>query len=247
MKRIFKIQHIMLFFLGLIIFTACNKDDYYEDGGLAQAKYDGSILQYLETNPVMFDSVVQVIKLAGLEETFQNEEFTFFAPSDRNIRTLITNRLNPTLFADGLDTIKTLDEIEPSIWRKHLLKYMFKGKNLLQDYPQIDFNLKGTYPGQNYISYSGYVSNIGVVFNDVIQTDDAGNEISRLKYRGYRQIWLSYIHDYTAPDVYISCPISTSDIQPNNGVIHVINYTKSWFGLTPNSNDFVEDVKQSQR
>jgi len=246
MKRIFKTQNIILFFFGVLFFSACSKDEYYEDGGLAEAKFDGSILQYLETKPVMFDTIAQIIKLAGLEETFQNEEFTFFAPSDRNIKTLITNSLNPSLFFVGLDTIKTLDEIEPAIWRKHLQRYMFKGKNLLKDYPQVDFNLKGTYPGQNYISFSGNVSNIGVVFNDIVQMN--GNvEVARLKYKGYRQIYLSYIPDFTEPDSYTENPISTSDIQPNNGVIHVINYTKSWFGLDPGSSDFINDVIQSQR
>ena len=79
MKNILKINHLILSLFCFLFMTSCSKDDYYQDGGIAQAEFDGSILAYLETKPVLFDSIVQVIKLAGLEETFQQEEFTFFA------------------------------------------------------------------------------------------------------------------------------------------------------------------------
>ncbi len=250
MKNIFKSNYLALFLFGILILSACNKDDYYEDGGLAVAKYDGSIIQYLETKPVLFDSIVEIIKLAGLEETFQNEEFTFFAPADPDIKQLIGSLdkggLNYRLFNESLDTIKQLSDIDSIIWKKHLYKYMFKGKNTLADYPQIDFDLLGTYPGQNYVSFSGNVSNIGVVYNDIVQKDHE-TEISRLKYQGYRQLYLSYIPDFTNPDAYINYPVSTSDIQPTNGVIHVLNYTESVFGLYPGSEDFINDVIQSKR
>lgn len=242
----------MLLLFGLLLISSCAKDDYYEDGGLAQAEYDGSILEYLETKPVLFDSIVEVIKLAGLEEAFRNEEFTFFAPSDPDIKDLIGESrrggLNATLFYNGLDTIQQLADIDSTIWRKHLLKYMFSGKKKLEHYPQIDFSLMGTYPGQNFISFAGNITNIGVVFNDVVQYDGAGNEISRLKYKGYRQLYLTYYPDASDPDVYRSYPVSTSDIQPHNGVIHVLNYINTSFGLdSEGSSEFVNDVVQSKR
>ena len=252
MKNILKINHLILSLFCFLFMTSCSKDDYYQDGGIAQAEFDGSILAYLETKPVLFDSIVQVIKLAGLEETLQQEEFTFFAPSDPDIKDLIGESrrygLNSTLFYNGLDTIENLADIDSTIWRKHLLKYMFPGKNKLENYPQIDFSLRNTYPGQNYISHSGNVSNIGVVYNDVVQYDGSGNEIARLKYKGYRQLYLTYYPDESDPDFYRSYPVSTSDIQPTNGVIHVLNYIMTSFGLdNDNSSEFVNDVVQSKR
>lgn len=252
MRNIFKIEYFIFPLMGLLFISSCSKDDYYEDGGLAQAEFDGSILAYLETKPVLFDSIVEVIKLAGLEDTFHNEEFTFFAPSDPDIKDLIgesrRSGLNSTLFYNGLDTIQTLADIDSTIWRKHLLKYMFSGKNKLENYPQIDFSLRNTYPGQNYISFSGNVSNIGVVYNDVVQYDGSGNEISRLKYKGYRQLYLTYYPDDSDPDLYRNYPVSTSDIQPTNGVIHVLNYIQTSFGLdSDGSQEFINDVVQSKR
>src|SRR5690606_40507426 len=97
--------------------SSCNKDDYYEDGGLANAEFNGTILEYLESKPVLFDSLVQVIKLAGLENEFKTKEFTFFAPSDPDIKQLIGtirtgNSLNTYLYNRGLDTIQKLSDIE---------------------------------------------------------------------------------------------------------------------------------------
>lgn len=251
MKKIFKPLHIALFLFGILFISACGKDDYYEDGGLAKAEFNGTILEYLESKPVLFDSLVQVIKLAGLENEFKTKEFTFFAPSDPDIKQLIgtirtSGSLNTFLFNMGLDTIQKLSDIDSAIWRKNLLRYMFNGKNKLADYPQIDYSLMGTYPGQNYISQSGNVSNIGVVFNDIIQMSGT-TEVSRLKYKGYRQLHLSYFPDPSNPDYYVTYPVATSDIQPNNGIIHVLDYNKSFFGLHPGSQEMIEDVAQSKR
>ncbi|GGE30297.1 MULTISPECIES: fasciclin domain-containing protein [Sphingobacterium] len=246
MKRLFKPQYIALFFFGILFLSACSKDDYYEDGGLAKAEFDGSIIQYLETKPVLFDTIVEIIKLAGLEKDFQEKEFTFFAPADPDIKGLVRNQLNPTLFSNGLDTIKTLADVDGEIWRKYLLRHMFNGKNKLADYPQIDVDLLSTYPGQNYISLEGSVCNIGVVFNDIVQMNGS-TVVSRLKYKGYRQLQLSYIQNESNPTAFLSYPVSTSDIQPKNGVIHVLDYTKAYFGLDILSMDFISDVVQSKR
>ncbi|MFD2148548.1 hypothetical protein [Mucilaginibacter antarcticus] len=72
-----------------ITVSSCSKDKYYKDGGLANPQFNGTVLQYLQSNPVKFDSVVQVIKLAGMEEVFSKESITFFAPTDEVIRRTI--------------------------------------------------------------------------------------------------------------------------------------------------------------
>lgn len=39
--------------LTMVLFgiVSCKKDAYYKDGGLAQAKFDGSIMDYLDSKP----------------------------------------------------------------------------------------------------------------------------------------------------------------------------------------------------
>lgn len=223
----------------IILLSACKKDEYYVDGGLANPIFDGDVLAYLESKPAEFDTIAQIVKLAGLEKTFRTEEFTFFAPRDENIKELIgterTNGVNKSLYQAGRDTIKTLADVDSVIWRKYLERYMFKGKNLLKDYPQIDFDYLNVFAGQNYYSYNNSVSKIGVVFGDA----------SSIKYIGYRQLTISYIKDVSQPNSWSTQRITSSDIQPKNGVVHVLNYTQHSFGF---DRDEVEiDIMESKR
>jgi len=231
---------LAIFFLG-----ACKRDEYYTDGGLANPHFDGTMLQYLDSKPTQFDTIAQIIRLAGLEETFNTEEFTFFCPSDRDIKDLISDYrhggVNGMLYSLNRDTIQTLSDVDPLIWRKYMLRYMFRGKNLLADYPQIDRNLLNVYPGQNYYAYDNSISRIGVVYNDAVSSDGK----SVLKYMGYRQLIIDYIYNLTYPDNVNQNWVASSDIQPTNGVVHVLDYTRSEFGF--NTSEIISDIVQSKR
>lgn len=239
------IKHIGYFLLAALFITACNKDDYYTDGGLANPHFEGTIMQYLDSKPMEFDTIAQIVRLAGLEETFNTEEFTFFCPRDRDIKELIgdyrSGGANEVLYTLNRDTIKTLSDVDSLIWRKYMLRYMFKGKNLLADYPQIDFDVLNIYPGQNYYTYDNSICNIGVVFNDAVSSDGK----SVLKYMGYRQLHICYIPNLSYPDTWIVAKVASSDIQPTNGVVHALDYTSSLFGFSPG--EVINDIIESKR
>lgn len=227
------IRLIYSLFMGVLLLGACQKDDYYIDGGKADPYYDGDILQYIESKPMDFDTIAQIIKLAGMEDFFRNEEFTFFAPRDINIKNLIgnmnlINTANYMLYSGGKDTIQTLADVDSMIWRKYLLRHIFKGKNLLADYPQIDFDVRSIFPGQNFYNYDeSTILNIGVVYYD------AGG----IKYNGYRQLTISFIPDVSSPnDNWRTRLVASSDIQPKNGVIHALDVSGD-FGF-----DFVDVI-----
>jgi hypothetical protein len=223
MKNFIK-KNFILIALGSLFLTltisSCKKE-YFIDGGPSKAEYDGTILQYLESHP-KFDSVAQIVKLAGLEDVFNNEEITFFAPTDEVIRRTIgqvnsdvdylRNGLNQNLFDLRKDTIRVLADVPSAIWRKYLMRYMFKGKYVLKDYPQLDFNLKPLYPGSFYRGYNDDLANIGVVYNSA----------NGVAYTGYRQLSISYIPDPANPQNFIAAAVASSDIQPKNGVIHAL-------------------------
>lgn len=223
----------------LLITTACSKDDYYVDGGLANPIFEGSVMDYLDSKPMQFDTIAEIVRLGGLEEMFQTGEFTFFAPSDEDIKDLIgaldRGGVNRDLYNLGRDTIVTLSDVDSLIWRRYLLRHMFTGKNKLMDYPQIDFSILNIYPGQNYYALSGEVSNIGVVYND------AGG----IKYMGYRQLHISYIPDVAFPTSWITVRVASSDIQPTNGIVHALDYTDGDFGF--NRVDVERDILESKR
>lgn len=223
MKNIIKkyISPVLICSVVLIIGSSCSKDKYYIDGGTANPKFNGTVLQYLQSNP-KFDTIAQIVKLAGLEDVFTKEDITFFAPTDEVIRRDIGQvnskipalafKLNQQLFTANKDTIKALTDIPGTTWRKYLLRYVVKGKSLLKDYPQLDFNLRSLYPGGYYYLYNNDLANIGVVYNTA----------NNVKYAGYRQLCISSISDPSNPLLYFTAAVATSDVQPTNGVVHVL-------------------------
>lgn len=207
-----------------IFFQSCNKQKYYYDTGLAKAKYDGNVLQYLQNNQYhMFDSLSKVIKLAGMEDVFENDSITFFAMADTAIKYSI-EFLNSTLAMQGKDTISDLSQLSAAFWKEELSLYLFTGIHRLSDYPQIDFSNIVAYGGGYYKSYGGKVMNIGVVYNSV----------NNVQYQGYRQLYLNYFSGDVPPSVFIyTVPVASSDINPTNGIVHALQFTSQYFGFNP--------------
>lgn len=234
-----------LLLMAALCLWSCAKDDYYTDGGRAQAEFDGSIMDYLDSKPREFDTIAQIVRLAGLEDKFKNEEFTFFAPRDEDIKSLIgsltVGGLNMQLYFLGLDTIQVLSDVDPAIWNFYLHRHIFNGKNKLADYPQVDYNLMNVYGGQNYYSQGDGIFNIGVVYHDAVSSDGT----SVLRYMGYRQLHIGYISDLATPNTFNAVPVASSDIQPRNGVVHVLDYTQGVFGFR--DGDIQTDIIQSKR
>lgn len=207
----------------MIAVSSCSKDNYYKDGGLAKAQFNGTVMQYLQSNP-KFDTIAQIVKLAKMDDIFSKENITFFAPTDEVIRRSIgivngsipemQGGLNQQLYDLKKDTIRKLEDIPSNIWRKYLMRYVLKGKYLLKDFPQLDFNLRPLYPGGYYYGYNGDLSNIGVVYNTA----------NTVRYAGYRQLCIAAIIDPSNPSLYqfMSAAVASSDIQPTNGVVHVL-------------------------
>jgi len=233
MKEMSKITAILCSVTLMV--SACKKDDYYVDGGVANARFEGTVMAYLDANPVHFDTLAQVIRLAGLEEVFNSDTLTFFAPNDRNIRELIGDYrrggINTELYRLNRDTIQQLSDVDPVIWQEYLMRYMFHGKKKLADYPQIDFEVPDAFPGQNYYSYNNSVCNIGVEFNDEVTNPGSPTE-TRLKYMGYRQLAISFIPNVSFPfNNWKRVYVISSDIEADNGVVHALSYLDSSFGF----------------
>ncbi|QNR87081.1 fasciclin domain-containing protein [Pedobacter riviphilus] len=237
MKKNYKTL-LFLIICVLSVLTSCKK--YYIETGVHEAKYNGNIMQYMEEKKPFFDSTLTVIKLAGLADVISKENITFFAPPSGSIFKSVKG-LNVRLRSTGKDTVSQLSQIKPEVWKNILSQYIFKGSNRLKDYPQRDTLSYLAFPGQGYTSYSGRIMNIGVIFNDAVVYSDKGEELSRVAYAGYRQLYLAYIPDLSNPQVaLVNIPIATSDIQPTNGVLHVLTKIRHNFGF--NTNVFIEQA-----
>lgn len=218
-----KIKIIVLAMIGCIglALLGCSKDSYYKDYGVANGNYDGSVLDYLKSKHGMFDSLVKVIKLAKMEDVFNNDSITFFAPADSSIKQSV-KYLNNDLLNTGKDTVSDLAQIKPEVWKAMLSIYVFAGVHKLSYYPQIDLNALPAFGGEYYVSINGTISNIGVVYSD------AGG----VQYAGYRYLVISYIPNISAPTIgWKTVQIATSDITPKNGVVQVLQYSYHQFGF----------------
>ena len=91
-KNIFFLACLVLF-LGTI---GCQKKDYFTDTGKHDPNYQGSVLSYLKSRPDYFDSIVKIIHLAGMDNVFDIEDITFFAPADSSVNATI-EQLNTAL------------------------------------------------------------------------------------------------------------------------------------------------------
>ncbi|WP_225553925.1 fasciclin domain-containing protein [Sphingobacterium bovistauri] len=229
MKNTNSLRLIFLTIISLIVSLSSCKKDYYVDGGVHDPNYNGTILDFLKSRPELFDTLVKVIELANYSSLLNdpNANVTFFAPTSQSISKSMTS-LNSQLFFRGQDTVLKVEQVSPEVWRKYLSRYIYKEKYLLKDYPQIDTSDMLAYPGQGYLSIDGDPLNIGTFYNDVRTKNSAGVE-QIVKYAGYRQILINY-----------SNPVATSDIQPKNGVIHVLQSFRHSFGFY--TFDFTSDA-----
>ncbi|RKE45289.1 hypothetical protein [Sphingobacterium detergens] len=234
MKKIWKYTFLLL--MAVSLFSACKKEDYI-DTGVHEAKFNGTIWNYLESRPDLFDTLMVALKVAKLDAVLKNDEVTFFAPPDPCVLKSVW-LLNQQLFRSGQDSITKLEQIRPDVWRKYLSRYIFKGKNVAKDYRQIDTLNLAAFPGGVYKNLDGGDMNIGVLYNDVVSKNESSGGTQVIKYAGYRQLYLNYPYSMSVPDEikdyfvpFITAPVATSDIQPTNGVLHVLQFSKHAFGF----------------
>lgn len=236
MKRDIMRSFFFVSLLGLIL-ASC-QDKYFEDSGTHAPVYDGTVMDYIKLRKDVFDSLYQIIQLADLESVLDQEGVTFFAPGDGSIRKAIYS-LNEVLYLLGRDTVFTLDQIDPSVWREYLSMYIYNDTYVLKDIPQLDTLNMNIFPGQGFISYGGHNMNLGVNYNDVISQNSSG-QAQVVKYAGYRQLFISYIRNTGNIGEWggmVNAPVATSDIRTSNGVIHALEYKRHTFGFV--SDNFV--------
>lgn len=229
MKRFYTLPILFL----LVLVWACDRNDYFKDSGVHQAKFDGNMMEFFEArvqdSTSLFDTLITVIKLAGLEETIAKENITFFAPTDPSIGRSV-KLLNDVLYNIGQDTIKELSEVDPRVWKKVLQGYMVEGNLGLVDFPQLDTLDKKAYGGRLYQTLDkDMVVNIGAVYHNLKNGD------LTIPYAGPRQLLYSYIPDLSNPTLFwANAYVASSNHEPNNGRVHVLRYIDHIFGFEYN-------------
>ncbi|TXH22617.1 MAG: hypothetical protein E6Q95_01835 [Chitinophagaceae bacterium] len=233
-----------IFILGVVLLASCTKKDYFIDSGKIDPKFNGDIVQYLQSKPAYFDSLVRVIEMAGYTSELKQPNTTFFAPADSSIRLAIRNA-NEKRSQIGKAHITSINQIDAAIWKKYLGRYIFKFNRSLNDFSQIDFSNVTSYGGQMYTALSGENLNIGVIYDDLVNSNPQAGTTVTIKYGGYRHLAISFLNSpYTPLNVgtWSRANISSANIQPTNGYVHLIRYSNHSFGF---NDEFATDVALS--
>lgn len=207
----------MVCLLGIIA-ASCSKP-YFEDTGIHEGTFNGTVWQYLASKPEHFSLVTEIIKQAGMESDFStSNDITFFAPKNPSIEKAIF-KLNRQLESIGKDTIADFAQIKPVVWKEFVSLYVVPGKIELKDVVQVDTTTYA-YKGQTYKSWNGRSMNIGLMYHS------AGG----VKYAGYRQIVYSYIRDFSFPEASrLNTMVATSNNRTQNGMVHVLEAYRHMF------------------
>lgn len=208
MKRL----HLIIAVLFTILLLNACKKDYYVDGGLADPHYNGSIYDYLVNTPYWFDTISYIIDRAGMKEILQRDTVTFFSPTDDAVK-VVMNALNEYRYYNVQDSVH-LQDIDPEVWKHFLSMYLLKGKYLAKQFARVDPVNVYAYPGINYVMDGGYVLNIGLIYQNYNNVEAVGPRIIRLT---------DITYDPQNFQNNPSISVATSDIQPKNGVLHVLN------------------------
>lgn len=194
-------------FVLLLLSVGCTKNNYI-DTGVSNGRHDCSLLEYMEKHSYDWDSTVLMVRYAGLESLFQDnnldgkhyENITFFGITNHSIRRY--------LYEQGLERVT---DLKAAMCREILLRCIIEGKYYREDFVA------------------------GKESSDMALVGEGGATYVTL---GESKIWI-----YKYADHYMGIPemgavkiggtildsgktftVASADIEPNNCVVHALEY-----------------------
>lgn len=193
-----------IFIIIAILSISCSTEDNYIDTGISNGKHDCSIYEYLHSNSYNWDSTVLVIERAGLVDIFEGKDsrypqITFFGPTNHSItRFMLQNNY------------KKVSEIPTDICKELILKHVVNGKFMKKD---IEFgfrNIDGDIEGGTHFTCIG---------NNILHAYKLRESWGGVDNSGAIRLFL------ISETAMTKVPMASPDIEPNNGVVHALNYT----------------------
>lgn len=200
-------KNITLYLILLCTFTSCTKQEII-DTGIAKARFDGSIMAYLRQDPYNWKLTVQMIERGGLTDIFEGnvdslKEITFFGPTSYSILR--------HLYDNGLDSV---NQLTPQFCKESILKYIVKGKHLKESFP---------YRNTQYLINDNRQPQSGYQKLNTVGGSELRAYLEKTAYADIPEAGpiLMYLYSVTQG---MFVPLASPNIQPNNGVVHSLNY-----------------------
>lgn len=189
----------------LLLFGSCSKDNFIKTG-LSNGKYDGNMLEYMRApgHSYDWDSTVLLIERAGLVDLFEGktyEQITFFGPTNHSIRRWMIRK-----------AYTRIQDLDPTLCREILLRHVIVGKYMREEIPL----------GKGSVDVNNPIGEGGAVFTTL--------EGNRIWAYTFRDAW-NKVPETGALSLYMTSVdkkkkinIASTDIEPNNGVVHSLHY-----------------------
>lgn len=203
MKKIFFIVAVS------ILFHSSCKEEYFKDGGLADGRLNMTTYDFIKSRPDLFEKLIWIIDKNDLKDQINKEGNTFFIPKDKSIEDYLQARDQETVQLDKLPQaeIDTLGIV--------LQMYLFPYKIMRKDLSQ---------KMKEYVSISDELMGISLRIEPYKEIPGFGPSTVILS--GPVRI---------QPDTFVkirnNADVATSDLESNNGAIHVLRHTTHIFGF----------------
>lgn len=194
-----------LTFATLLFMYGCN-DEYFADGGLLDDQVgmlDVTTMDYLESNPQQFDTLVTLIKMCGLEETVNAHGSTFLVPQDYSIRNYFE-----LVFPSPADRPEQLSEIP--------MENLTEISAIIKNYIIPDERITRSNLSPSY-SYATTLGSRKARFN-LVRQDYLGNVNMGASYI----VFSLNTNEGEGRERYQSVSVIISDLHSTNGIIHVL-------------------------
>lgn len=211
-----KTNIILLISLLLFLFISCSKDKGFYNQTAETVKFDGNVLEYLQSKPGVFDSLLKVLDRTEMNTALSGDQpLTVFAPTNPSFQLAIENLNNTRRDAD------------------RPLEYLLNVKLSHLDTMMAQYIIKDMYPSDSMMMKDGlplydfkYQRRMNAKLTSATSSGFEGGgpkiiEFSDTKNSQFTRDW-------------ITANSASINIEANNGIIHVLS-SNHVFGF----NDFV--------
>ena len=198
------ILNIGLVIAGLITAVSCQTKWNYVDTGLVNGRFDGTMYEYFHSNHYDWDSTLVLIEMAGLRDLFDGKDpefkqVTFLGPTNHSIRRWMKEK-----------KITSLRTLESEKCRAIILRHVIKGKYMRDDIPA------GKQENSQQVGEGGQLFTSAGGANLWLYT-------FKEEYQGVAGTGSLNIYMYSV-DKKVNIDIASSNIEPDNGVVHSLSY-----------------------
>jgi len=187
-----------------IMVASCGKDEGYYSSKDPAEGFDGTVLEYLESKPGIYDSLLRVVRRLGLEDVLRDSTVTVFAPSNASFQLALTN----------LNNLRKRNDKEP--------EYLANIDEVQLDTMVAQYIIRGRYPSDSLASKDGLTLS-SVRFGYPMHARLNDNSSSGFVNGGPVSIQFSDTKRSLFERDWISTKTGSVNLAAANGVVHVLN------------------------